>query len=94
MVTQFDEKGKIYTNVVQKQPLWVTIQLQQNRIHGLIHIRAGERIMDELDKSQTFIAVTQAEVFSPDGQESLFSSRFLAINKTHIVWLIPDDDRI
>lgn len=92
MVTQFDEKGKIYTNIIQKQPIWVTIQLASNRIHGLIHIPPDGRLKEELDDQPIFLAVTQADVLSVDGKEIILSSRFIAVNKTQIIWLTPDGD--
>ncbi len=94
MVTQFDEKGKFFTDIIQKEPVWVTIQLVHNRVHGLIHIRNEARIKEELDDTTPFLAVTQAEVFTTDGLESLFSTRFLAVNKSQIVWLTSDNDTL
>ncbi len=92
MVTQFDEKGKFFTDIIQKEPVWVTLQLATNRIHGLIHIRNESRIKEELDDTATFLPVTQAEIFSVDGSQHLFSTRFLAINKGQIIWLTSDND--
>jgi hypothetical protein len=92
MVTQFDEKGKIFTDIIQKHAVWVTIQLVSNRIHGLIHIRQEGRLKEELDDRSPFLAVTQAEIFSVDGKELILSSRFIALNKNQIIWLMPDSD--
>ena len=92
MVTQFDEKGKIFTNVIQKRPIWVTIQLELNQIHGLIHIPFNGRLKEELDDKFSFLAVTQGDLLSVDGKDVLLSSRFIAVNKSQIIWLIPDND--
>ena len=35
-----------------------------------------------------FIAVTNAEIYNPNG-EMLYTSDFLAVNREHIVWLMP-----
>lgn len=94
MVTHFDDKGKIFTDVIQKQSIWVTIQLPSNRIHGLIHIPSDKRIKEEIDNKDTFLALTEVEVFSPDGIDSLFSVKFLAVNKHQVIWLFPDSEKI
>ena len=91
MPTQFDEKGKIFTNVIAKKPVMVTIQTLTHKIHGEIYVRPNERIKDELDRSEQFVAVTNAVVFGPQGEE-LYTSDFLTLNLSHIVWLIPDDE--
>jgi hypothetical protein len=91
MLTQFDEKGKIFTNVISKKPVMVTIQTSTNKIHGEIYVRPNERIKDELDRSEQFIAVTNAIVYSPQDVE-VYRSNFLTLNLNHIVWLIPDDE--
>lgn len=92
MVTHFDEKGKFFTEIIQKEPVWVTLQLASNRIHGLIHIRNESRVKEELDDPSLFLAITQAEVYSAEGSEHLFSTRFLAVNKSQIIWLTSDND--
>lgn len=91
MTTQFDEKGKIFTNVIAKKAVMVTIQTLTHKIHGEIYVRPNERIKDELDRSEQFLAVTNAVVFGPQDDE-LYHSDFLTLNLSHIVWLIPDDE--
>jgi hypothetical protein len=90
MVTHIDEKGKIYTNIIQKQAVWVTLQLANSRVHGLIYIRSNERIKETLDAQETFLALTQAEIFSADGTISQLKTNFLAVNKFQIIWILPD----
>lgn len=91
MITQFEEKGKIFTPVISKIPIPVTIQTTTHRIHGQIYIRPSDRLKDELNRTEPFLAVTNASVFSTDGEE-LYKASFLTINCSHIVWLIPDDE--
>ncbi|MCX6053999.1 MAG: hypothetical protein NTZ74_03625 [Chloroflexi bacterium] len=90
MVTQFDEKGKIFTSIIAKQPEKVLIQLSTNQIRGEIHVKKDNRIKDELDSSSKFIAVTNAIVFSFDGSTILTKCRFMTINVDKIIWVIPD----
>ncbi len=91
MVTNIDEKGKIFTNIIAKSPLPATIQTDSHRIHGEIYVRPNERVKDELNRSEAFLAVTNATVFGPQG-EILYRSNFLTLNLQHVIWLIPDDE--
>jgi hypothetical protein len=91
MATQYIEKRKIFTNVVSKDAVLVTIQTLIHLIHGYIYVRPGERIKDELAHSDGFLAVTDATVYNSQGVE-LYQAGFLAVNREHIVWLIPDEE--
>jgi hypothetical protein len=88
MTTNFDEKGKIFTAVISKKPIPVVLQTTLNRIEGKIYVRPDERIKDELDRTETFLAVTDARIFSLDGQ-ILSDAPFLAVHRAHIVWVLP-----
>jgi hypothetical protein len=91
MVTQFDDKGKIFTQIISKKPVAVVIQTNQQLIRGTIHVRPNERVIDELNHSQPFLAVTEAEVLTGNG-DVIFSCNFLTLNTSHIVWMIPADE--
>jgi hypothetical protein len=91
MVTQYDEKGKIFTRVVSKEPVQVAIQTLQNTIRGLIHVKINERTKDELNAAEGFIAVTDAIVYSLQNEE-LFHAKFMLVNINQIVWVIPEED--
>jgi hypothetical protein len=88
MTTYFDEKGKIFTPVIAKEPVAVIVQTVMHRITGNIHIHPEERIKDELDRPEAFLAVTEAKVFNTDGQE-IHSAAFISINRQHIIWVLP-----
>lgn len=91
MVTQFDDKGKIFTQVISKKPVAVIIQTKRQIIRGIIHVRPTERVIDELNHTQTFIAVTDAIVLDGQGKV-LYTSNFLTLNTEHIIWIIPAED--
>ncbi len=89
MVTQFEEKGKIYTPVISKDPVRVIIQTTiMNRVEGEIHLRPETRLIDELEKSANFLAVTNASVFTAEGSLA-YTTRFLTINRSHIILILP-----
>ncbi len=89
MTIEFDEKGKFYTDVVLKNPVLTTIQTETHIIQGLVHVRQDERIKDALNRKTQFIALTDAELYNDQG-ELLYKSNFLAVNKDHIIWVIPN----
>jgi len=73
-----DARGKIFTDVV----------------HGYMFLRPDERLKDNLNEDrERFIAISDAQVFSAGGQ-LLHHSEFVAVNKAHIVWVRPDEDRL
>ena len=91
MTIEFDEKGKVFTNVVHKVPVSAVVQTTTHLIRGLIHVREGERVKDELDRDELFLAVTDASVFDAGGQV-IYRAAFLAVRRNQIVWLMPDQE--
>ena len=89
MTFEYDDKGKIFTDVVSKIAVYATIQTTTHMIRGRVHVRRDQRIIDELDLDENFLAVTDVSILGVDGQ-TLFQAPFLAIRRTHIVWVIPE----
>lgn len=93
MSIRFDDKGKFFTEVVAKESIPVILQTMTNRIKGNIHLRPGIRMKDQINNLETFIAVTEATVFSISGQP-LYRTEFLIVNREHIVWILPENQLI
>jgi hypothetical protein len=91
MKTRYDEKGKYFTQIVTKDAIPSLIQTLMHRIRGNIHVRIGERIKDEIDRTTQFLAVTDARVYSLQGAK-LYETEFILINRDHIIWLIPEEE--
>ena len=89
MSYEYDDKGKIFTDHVSKIAVYATIQTTTHLIRGRIHVRRDQRIIDELDQDENFLAITDVNVIGKDGQ-LLFQSPFLAVRRTHIVWVSPE----
>jgi len=89
MTIEYDERGKIFTDVVSKVAIHATVQTTTHMLRGHIHVRRDQRIIDELDLSENFLALTDVDVLSADGQ-ILFQVPFLAVRRSHIVWVIPE----
>ncbi|HVF24330.1 MAG TPA: hypothetical protein VNA23_00485 [Anaerolineales bacterium] len=90
MSIEYDEKGKIFTDVVSKTAIHATIQTTTHLLQGYIHVRRGQRIKDELDRDKDFLALTDVSVLGSNGQ-SLFQAPFLAVLRAHIVWVMPEE---
>src|SRR5919109_4745127 len=68
MTFEYDEKGKIFTDIVSKVSVPSTIQTTTHLIRGHVHVRRDQRIKDELDINEGFLALTDVSVLGPDGQ--------------------------
>jgi hypothetical protein len=93
MYASFEEKGKIYTNVVTKTPIDVILQTPSHQIHGRLHVRPNGRLKDELTSSEAFLAITDASVYDSLGK-LVYRTQFIALHRDHINWIIPVDELI
>lgn len=91
MSLEFNEKGKYFTDIISKVAVPAVIQTVLHRIEGSVHIRMDERVKDELDRNELFLAVTNAKVFGLDGTV-LYETDFMTVSRSQIVWVIPSDD--
>ncbi len=89
MTFEYDEKGKIFTDFVSKVAVYATIQTTTHMLRGRVHVRRDQRIIDELDLNENFLAITDVSILGVDGQV-LFQAPFLALRRTHIVWVMPE----
>jgi Family of unknown function (DUF6812) len=93
MYPPFENKGKIFTDVVRTQKACVVIQTTMNTtIHGILHIRLDNRLKDELNTDEPFIAITDAIILDSQGTE-MYKADFLAVNRSQIVYLFPVNKR-
>ncbi len=90
MSFRIDAKGKVFTDIIRKDEVPVWIQTLTGLIRGNIYVRPEQRVKDELNGSEQFIAVTKAEVYAPNG-EVRHRSHFISVNKAHVVWVLPDE---
>lgn len=92
MTFEYDDKGKFFTDVISKIPVAAIVQTTSHRIEGSIHIRRDERIKDELEKTGTFLALTDASVYDQTNN-LLYKTKFIAIQREQIVWVLPKEDK-
>lgn len=93
MITQFEEKGKIFTPKVTKDQREVLIQTTTQKIRGFFHVQMDLRLLDELNESNHFLALTDVEILD-DNEKVILKSNFLAINTDQIIWILPSDEII
>lgn len=91
MNIEFDEKGKFFTNVVTKISVPATIQTTSQLLRGEVHVRKGERLKDELDRDEPFLAMTNVSILGANGQVQ-FDVPFLAVQRSQIVWVSPNQE--
>lgn len=93
MTIEYDEHGKIFTDIVSKISIHVTVQTTTHIMRGHMHVRRDQRMKDELDRGENFLALTDVHVQGPDGQ-TLFHSPFVAVRRDHIVWVMPEQSTV
>ena len=91
MTIDFDDKGKIFTDVVSKISIPAIVQTTRHLIRGNVHVRHDERLKDELDRDELFLAMTDARIMGADN-EVIHEARFLAVRRAQIVWVMPAQD--
>ena len=91
MNIRYDDKGKFFTDVITKDAVPSIIQTLVSRIQGNMHVRINERVKDELNRGEQFLALTDVVVFNLQG-EKIREAEFMLINRDHILWIIPDEE--
>jgi len=91
-IEYYDEKGKVFTDIVSKVAIQATVQTTTHLMRGYLHVRRDQRLKDELDHSEKFLALTDVSILGPDGQ-SLFLAPFVAVQRAQIVWVIPEQNK-
>lgn len=90
MSLEYDEKWKKYTNVVRKRAVDALVQTTTHLIRGKMYVHHDERVKDELDHNELFLALTDVSILDADGKP-IHQSPFLAICRAQIVWVIPEE---
>jgi hypothetical protein len=76
-----------------KDKVRVTVIMDAYRIEGDIHILVGSRLTDALNsKAKDFFAITNAKVYRVTGDEVMWETEYLAVNRESIACLFPLED--
>jgi hypothetical protein len=88
---EVDDKGKIFTEVVTKKTVAAVVQTTTHTLRGNIHIQPDQRLKDELDRDEPFLAMTEVQVIGADGVVA-YQTNFLAVLRGQIVWVLPVEE--
>jgi hypothetical protein len=91
MSVRYDDKGKYFTDVIAKDAVPSVIQTLVSRVQGNLHVRLNERVKDELNRNEQFLAITDANIFNLQGQK-IYDAEFILVNRDHVVWIIPEEN--
>ena len=91
---RIDGKGKTYTQKVTKQAVPIVACVENTLIHGTIHLTPENRLKDELNNGEVFLAITHAQVLDAQTGRVLHNTDLLIINKQRIAWIFPSSPRI
>ena len=91
MNIRYDDKGKFFTSIITKDEVPSIIQTLVSRIQGKMHVRIDERVKDELNRNEQFLAITDAQIFNLQGQK-IYDAEFMLINRDHVIWIVPDEE--
>jgi hypothetical protein len=91
IMTNLDNNLYRKSHLIQKKPVPVAIQTTKQLIRGTFHVRGVMRVIEELAFEETFIAITDAEIFTYKGN-TLFKTDFVAVNRKDIVWMAPEEN--
>ena len=89
---RLDEKGKYYTTRVNKRAAQVQVVAHGLLISGTMYLMLDNRVKDELNNGERFIAITEAQVREASTNAILLQGETLILNKDQVVCLIPHED--
>jgi hypothetical protein len=84
-----DDKGKFFTAHVSKLRLPITACIGNWIVEGTIHLKSDNRLKDELNDGETFVAITQARVWEAGSGKLVYEPEVLIVHKNEIVWIFP-----
>jgi hypothetical protein len=92
MQTHVDEKGKYFTDHVTKRGMPIVASIRGAVVRGVVHLALDNRLKDEMNNGERFIAITQAQVWDASEKQMQYQTDLLIVNKEQIVWIFPAPD--
>ena len=89
---RLDEKGKYYTTHVSKRAAPVVVSVAGALISGAMHLILDNRIKDELNGGERFVAITGAEVREGATGKLLYEAATVILNKDQIAWVVTTQE--
>lgn len=91
MPLQIDDKGKYFTERINKRGLLVTLSVRGNRVQGTVHLAPDHRLKDEMNNDEQFIALTDAKLWDSTAMQIFRETNLIIVNKTQVDWIYPDE---
>jgi hypothetical protein len=82
-----------FSDKIEKVAKRVVLQTLDDVILGDFHYRPRLRLIDEMISGDQYLAITNAVVYDKAGRVR-FRSKFLSVNRDHIVLIIPWDEMV
>ncbi len=89
MEYRIDEKGKVFTKRMTKRAVSVVACIGDLVVRGTVHLKPENRLKDELNDHEQFIAITQARISEYRSKRALYKTDALIVNKSQIAWMFP-----
>ena len=84
-----DEKGKVFTTHVTKRSIAVAALMGNTLIEGTVYLTLDNRLKDELNSGEQFIAITDAKISEIGAARLLRKADVLIVNKAQVTWMTP-----
>jgi hypothetical protein len=89
MDTRIDHKGKYFTERISKHHVAVVARTAGEFVHGVACLTPDNRLKDELNGTEGFLAILDAEVRDGLDKLVLYSAPVVLLNKQQLVWVLP-----
>lgn len=92
MDTRIDHKGKYFTDRINKQRVSVVARTADEFIHGVACLKPDNRLKDELNGEEVFLAIVDAEVRDNSDKCVLYRAPTVLLNRKMVAWVVPVAD--
>ena len=92
MDTRIDHKGKYFTERINKLRVAVVARTAGEFVHGVACLTPDNRLKDELNGSELYLAILEAEVRDASDQRVLYRTPVVLLNKQQVCWVAPVGD--
>lgn len=75
--------------MVKKEPKRVVVYIDNYRIEGYMYLIPGARVVDEFNKSNQFIPLTDCVIYDNTTSLEIDRVNFMVVNKNRITLVFP-----
>ncbi|MCX7870594.1 MAG: hypothetical protein N2485_03340 [bacterium] len=78
--------------MVKKEPKRVVVYIDNYRIEGYMYLIPGARVVDEFNKSNQFIPLTDCVIYDNTTSLEIDRVNFMVVNKNRITLVFPPEE--